>query len=77
MVTLTDGSTVCGWFGDNSFASSVPEERDLFIEKVYRLNEGLHWERVENSDGILFRAGEIRHIEFWQDTEGESHGKPK
>lgn len=77
MVTLMDGSTVCGLFGSNSFASSAPEERDLFIEQVYRLDEGLRWKPVENSDGILLRDGEIKYVEFREHTEGESHAKPK
>ncbi len=77
MVTLKNGDAVCGLFGSSSFASSVPEERDLFLQEVYRVGEGLHWEPVVNSDGILFRAGEIKHIEFWRDAESESHAKPK
>jgi len=77
MVTLMNGSTVCGFFGSNSFASSAPEERDLFIEEVYRLDEGLRWKPVENSDGILLRDGEIKYVEFRKHTEGESHAKPK
>ncbi|MDK9719883.1 MAG: DUF6338 family protein [Rhodospirillales bacterium] len=33
LVTLKDGSIVSGWFGERSFASSNPSERDLYIEQ--------------------------------------------
>ena len=38
LVTLADGSSVCGLFGSESFASSAPKERDLYIQAVYRQN---------------------------------------
>lgn len=65
IVTLRDGSQVAGLFSSRSFASSDPNERDVFLERVYRIEEeGEPWARVDRSAGIWIAAPEIRHIEF-------------
>lgn len=43
MVTLEDGSTVCGIYGARSFASSDPTERDLLLQEIYDL-DGDSWQ---------------------------------
>ncbi len=35
LITLTDGTEIAGYFGAKSMASSDPERKDLYIEKVY------------------------------------------
>jgi Family of unknown function (DUF6338) len=65
MVTLTNGSTVAGHFGSNSFASSDTKERDLYLEEEYQISKSGNWERRPERVGILIPAREIRHIEFW------------
>ena len=67
LVTLKDGGSVAGQFGGASFASSEPDERDIYIQKVYRVKQGQPWEPIESNDGILIRGDEIRYIEFWYD----------
>jgi len=62
IVTLKDGSTVFGLFGSESFASSEPSERDIFIESVYTLGENDSW--TPAGKGALIPHGEIRCIEF-------------
>jgi len=66
IVTLKDGSTVGGLFGGNSFASSEGPERDLFIEKVYKIpnDSTQQWQETEGSKGILLKSDMIKHIEF-------------
>jgi len=64
LVTLRDGSTVAGYFGPQSFASSDPTDRDVFIEQLWRINEDGPWEVLENSAGIWLRGSDIRFIEF-------------
>jgi hypothetical protein len=65
-VTLKDGSTVAGLMSSRSFASSDPSARDLFLERIYRAEPEMPWEAVPGSAGILICAGEIRHIEMWE-----------
>lgn len=66
MVTLTNGDRVAGLFGTNSFASSDTDERDLYLEEEYVVNEKGQWEERPEKVGILIPAREIRYIEFWQ-----------
>ena len=68
LVTLKDGSRVAGEFGKNSFASSEPSERDLYLERAYQFSEENPWQPVMKTSGILIKAEEIRYIEFLKDT---------
>lgn len=71
LVTMKDGSKVGGVFGSRSFASSDTAERDLYVQEVYRVTENGQWQKAERNDGILLRAEQIRHVEFWRDEEGQ------
>lgn len=64
IVTLKNGKTIYGKFSDNSFASSDPEERDIYIEKTYTVSEDMTWIEDEKSKGILVSKDEIETIEF-------------
>ena len=64
IVTLKDGSTVRGWFGAKSFASSDSRERDLFLEAVYVETEsGKPWTLRPNTS-ILLAGGVVQSVEF-------------
>lgn len=65
LVTLKNGDVVAGLFGQKSFASSDSTDRDIYLEKVYKIVDDGPWEPVTNSDGILIRGEEIKHLEFW------------
>jgi hypothetical protein len=65
LVTLTDGREIAGFFGDKSMASSDPERRDIFIEKLYKVPEdGTTWEPVSGNLGIQVDGTQIAFIEF-------------
>lgn len=64
-VTLKDGSAIMGLFGYNSFASSNPGERDLYIEQIYLIGDDGTWREGAEGKGILITGGEIKTIEFW------------
>lgn len=64
IVRLTDGSTISGFFGNQSFAGDDPDERDLFIEAVFRLDRDGQWHPEPDTAGVLVRASEIATIEF-------------
>src|SRR5262249_29872947 len=66
MVTLSSGGRVAGFFGPNSFASSDSDERDIYVEEEYTVDETGKWEARTEKVGVLIPAKEIKYIEFWQ-----------
>lgn len=64
IVTFKDQSQVTGWYGSDSYVSSDPDERDLFISSTVRTNEKGELEIAENSGGVYIRIDEIKTIEF-------------
>lgn len=66
MVTMTDGATAAGVFGPESFASSDPAERDIYIEELWDVPEdGGPWTPRASRTGVLIPAKEIRFVNFW------------
>jgi hypothetical protein len=65
IVTLTDGTEIAGYFGELSLASSDPDHKDIFLEKVYTIpeNDG-DWVEVARSGGIHIDGGQIAYVEF-------------
>lgn len=63
LVVLKDGTKFAGYCGVNSFMSSDPKERDLYIQQVFDVGDDNKWQRRESS--VLICAGEIRTVEFW------------
>lgn len=63
-VTLKDDKKIRGLYGRQSFASSVAEERDLYLQQVLRVSKDGKWERLKRSDGVLIKGNEIKYIEF-------------
>lgn len=71
-VTLKDGSVVAGYFGGASFASSSPQERDLYIEQLWTVPDAGHWVRAAEGKVILLMKDDIRFIEIWPDRREEN-----
>ena len=53
LVTLVDGSTVAGAFEERAFASPDRAERDLFLQRVYRVEGDGPWQPVPMSQWWL------------------------
>ena len=71
IITLIDGSILRGWYSSNSFSSSDPEERDLYIEQCYRINENNEWQIDTESEGCYVSMKQIKFIEFKKGTKNE------
>lgn len=64
LVTLKDGTRFAGFCGPQSFVSSDPNERDIYLQWIYDIDDQNKWSpRGEN--GVLIASGEVRTIEFW------------
>ena len=71
LVTLKDDTRFAGFCGPGSFMSSDPAERDIYIERIYDIDDEDRWlPRGENS--ALIAPGEIKTIEFWPKSQGEN-----
>ena len=71
LVTLKDGTRFAGYCGSESFMSSDPTERDIYIQWVYDIETNGSWSpRGEN--GVLITTGEVQTIEFWPYTPQEN-----
>lgn len=64
IVTLENDKHVYGKFGYESLASSEKDERDIFLEEIYTLDEEEKWVKKERTDGIWIKASNIKIIEF-------------
>lgn len=66
LVVLKDDTKWAGFISKNSFMSSQPSERDIFIEQVYDHSDTSPW--TPRVSGVWIAHGEIRSIEFWPNS---------
>lgn len=75
----TDGTWLGGWYGPNSFASSYPEPREIYIETAHLMHDdGSFGSEQPGSGGLYVPCEDIRVVEFvdpsgW-DTDGDPDG---
>lgn len=68
-VRIADGQWVGGWFASNSFVSTYPEPRDVFIEEQHHVDEfGEIGEIVPNSAGVWLALKEGDIVEWIRGT---------
>jgi len=67
LVTLKDGTVYAGHLGSGSFMSSDPNERDLYIQRIYNIGDDNIWSPI-GERGVWIASGEIRAIEIWPVT---------
>lgn len=66
MVVLKDDTKWYGYISGDSFMSSEPNERDLYIEKVWDFHgEGKPW--TPRNTSVWIAHGEVQSIEFFHD----------
>jgi len=70
LVRLKDDTKFAGYCGIGSFMSSEPGERDLYIEKVYDLDDENRWQDC-GAKSVLIAAGEVKTIEFFPIQQGD------
>lgn len=73
IVKMDDNKTVRGWYSSNSFASTDPDNHDLYIEQCY----GEGWKEDHQSKGIYIPGDQIKYIEFkkGETEDGEKNEK--
>lgn len=63
IVTYSDGTTVFGFFGANSLASSDPANGDIYLERLYDVRDGV-WNPTMPAKSALLMLRDLRSIEF-------------
>ncbi|MDR0637500.1 MAG: DUF6338 family protein [Spirochaetaceae bacterium] len=65
LIHLKSGGTVGGFYSGNSFASSYPGNKDLYLQELWALDEeGAFKEKVKETNGFWVSVDEIELIEF-------------
>jgi len=69
IIQMTDGEIIRGYVAENSFFSSDPKERDIFVELLYGKGEdGSDW--IKQGSSIWIAGPHIKSIEFIPDDRG-------
>ena len=64
---LENGKIVRGYYSENSFASSDSNFNDVYVEKLYKMDEDGKWKEVERTSGIWISPAEIKYIKFYNE----------
>lgn len=72
IVTMDDGTKYYGYYGEESLASSDNDNRDIYIEHVYDLDNEENWIPAGNNRGVLINSSHVACIEFLE-QEGEKY----
>jgi hypothetical protein len=64
LITLKDNTEICGWYGKNSFTSSDPAERDMFVEYIYKKDENGYYFDNPDNHGLYISKDQIKFIEL-------------
>lgn len=83
-IHLKNGRFIGGWYGLDSFASSDPEWRDLYVEQAWELDgRGGFKEKVSDTMGFLVRMEDCELIELLSSSQAQPRqeqaedGKPQ
>jgi len=67
LVTLRDGRKVGGFFGEGSYATSFPNDGDMYISAVYGVDaDGKFIGPIMDTKGCLIRKDDYKLIEFFE-----------
>ncbi len=62
---LKDGRMLGGYFGEKSYASTFPQQPEIYVEEVWRVDAGGEFiEKVEGTLGTVIRQADCERLEF-------------
>ncbi len=65
VIHLKDGEIIRGKYANKSFASSYPAERQIYLEELWKENDGkLFGKKVNRTKGVIVSQDEIKYIKF-------------
>lgn len=67
---LKSGAKLGGLYGEHSFASSFPNEQEVYVQEIWRVDElGRFVEKVEGTAGTIIKRDECTLIELFKKGE--------
>ncbi len=67
IVTLKSGKLIGGKYGTNSYSSTFPNPKEIYLEEVWKLNENSGFvKKRKQTEGIFISSDEISTIEFFK-----------
>lgn len=67
LVHLKDGGLLGGYWGTDSYASSFPNDGDIYLEAVYKVDEdGVFGAPTDHTKGALLRKSEYSYFELFE-----------
>lgn len=73
-ITFADGQKIAGWFGNKSLAASDDQRTDLYLERVYLINDQGDWMEASPERSALIKLADVRYIEFLDTVEENDDG---
>lgn len=75
---LKNGKLLGGYFGGDSYAATFPQEPEMYVEEIWRVNErGQFVEMVEGTLGGVIRLSECERVEFLKAKPEENANGPE
>ncbi len=66
-VHFTNNKTpIIGLYGLDSYVSSYPRERDIYLEKIYKKKPDGTLEEIEETKGVYIPSANIKFVLFWK-----------
>lgn len=72
LITFQDGTLVGGYFGENSLAASNSAKSDIYLERVYSMNDDGQWIEPTPGRSSLMSLSNFRSIEFLDNLETQN-----
>jgi hypothetical protein len=70
LIHLQDGKMIGGYFGLDSYVSAYPNEGDIYLQTVYKVNDdGTFSEPTDSTRGLLIRKDQYSYVEFFNKPE--------
>jgi len=66
LIHLNNDKLIGGYYGINSYATSFPNQGDLYLEAVYKVDENGNFKNpIEDSNGLLITKDQYEYIEIF------------
>jgi hypothetical protein len=70
IIHLKDDNMIGGYYGENSYTSTFPNEPSIYLEKAFKINpDGTFGSEIADSFGLVISKEDFKYIEFFYEKE--------